>query len=70
MVMLLLLPRMERSLENTAEKSTRRSGDNNNNRHIYIVPYIPTEALVRHRSDGLVTVIKQERLKVSFKTMF
>ena len=28
------------------------------------------EALVRYRSDGLVTVIKQECLKMSFKTMF
>jgi len=28
------------------------------------------EALVRYRSDGLVTAIKQECLKMSFKTMF
>ena len=29
-----------------------------------------TEAVVRYRSDGLVTAIKQECLKMSFKTMF
>ena len=29
-----------------------------------------TEVLVRYRSDGLVTPIKQECLKMSFKTMF
>jgi len=28
------------------------------------------EAIVRYRSDGLVTAIKQECLKMSFKTMF
>ena len=28
------------------------------------------EALVRYRSDGLVTAIKQECLQMSFKTMF
>ena len=28
------------------------------------------QALVRYRSDGLVTAIKQECLKMSFKTMF
>ena len=28
------------------------------------------EALVWYRSDGLVTVVKQECLKMSFKTMF
>jgi len=45
-----------------------------NNKQIYKAPRIPiqkaAEALVRYRSDGLVTAIKQECLKLSFKTMF
>ena len=36
----------------------------------HVCPQKATEALVRYRSDGLVTAIKHECLKMSFKTMF
>jgi len=36
----------------------------------YVCLQKAAEALLRYRSDGLVTAIKQECLKMSFKTMF
>jgi len=53
--------------------TNNNNNNNNNNKQICNAPCMPTEGCrgaVRYWSDGLVTAVKQECLKMSFKTMF